>query len=41
MPVTDPHAAWDLFVIWQRGSIAAPVKTVVKALAQLGEKAEL
>jgi hypothetical protein len=41
MPVTDPCATWDLFVVWQRGRIAGPVKTFIDALVRFGEKAKL
>lgn len=32
VPVADPKATWDLFVVWQRGKTAEPLRTLLKAL---------
>jgi len=31
-PVADAGATWDLFVVWQRGKIAGPLRTLLKEL---------
>ena len=33
VPIADEDATWDVFVAWQRGKIAAPVRALVDALA--------
>lgn len=33
-PLDEPAARWDLHVVWQRGRIAAPVRTLVDALTR-------
>jgi len=32
VPIADKGATWDVFVAWQRGKIAAPVRALVHAL---------
>ena len=32
VPITDVGATWDLFVVWQRGKIASPLRTLLKEL---------
>ena len=35
-PLDEPDTRWDIYVAWQRGSAAAPVVTLVDALARYG-----
>ncbi len=32
LPVAEPEAAWDLFIVWQRGKTAGPLRTFLDAL---------
>ena len=32
VPVTDKEATWDLFVVWQRGKIAGPLRALLASL---------
>jgi DNA-binding transcriptional LysR family regulator len=32
VPIADAGATWDLFVIWQRGKIASPLRTLLSEL---------
>ena len=32
IPIADPGATWDLFVVWQRGKIAGPLRTLLSEL---------
>jgi DNA-binding transcriptional LysR family regulator len=32
LPVADAGATWDLFVVWQRGKIASPLRTLLSEL---------
>jgi hypothetical protein len=34
VPITDEGATWDLFVAWQRGKTAAPVRVLIDALGR-------
>jgi hypothetical protein len=34
VPITDEGAIWDLFVAWQRGKTAAPVRALIDALGR-------
>jgi hypothetical protein len=38
VPIADAGATWDLFVVWQRGKIAGPLRTL---LSELNLKSEL
>jgi DNA-binding transcriptional LysR family regulator len=38
VPIADPQATWDFFVVWQRGRTAGAVKAFINALACLNEK---
>jgi DNA-binding transcriptional LysR family regulator len=33
IPIADPGATWDLFVVWQRGKTAGPLRALLDALA--------
>jgi DNA-binding transcriptional LysR family regulator len=33
VPIADTGATWDLFVVWQRGKTAGPLRTLLDALA--------
>ncbi|MCC5808272.1 MAG: LysR family transcriptional regulator [Opitutales bacterium] len=33
-PLDEPAARWEIYVAWQRGKLAAPVKTLLDALAR-------
>jgi DNA-binding transcriptional LysR family regulator len=41
VPIADPQATWDFFVVWQRGRTANAIKAFINALANLNEKANL
>jgi hypothetical protein len=32
VPIADRGATWDLFVVWQRGKAAGPLRTLLDAL---------
>jgi hypothetical protein len=32
VPVADAEATWDLFVVWQRGKTAGPLRALLDAL---------
>jgi len=32
VPIADAGATWDLFVVWQRGKIAGPLRTLLSEL---------
>jgi hypothetical protein len=32
VPIVDTGATWDLFVVWQRGKTAAPLRALLVAL---------
>jgi hypothetical protein len=32
VPIADKDATWDVFVAWQRGKAAAPVRALIDAL---------
>ena len=32
IPIADAGATWDLFIVWQRGKIASPLRTLLKEL---------
>jgi DNA-binding transcriptional LysR family regulator len=32
VPIADAGATWDLFVVWQRGKISSPLRTLLKEL---------
>jgi len=32
VPISDPGATWDLFVVWQRGKTAGPLRALLDAL---------
>jgi hypothetical protein len=32
VPIADKEASWDLFVIWQRGKTAGPLRALLDAL---------
>jgi DNA-binding transcriptional LysR family regulator len=32
LPIADPEAVWDLFIVWQRGKTAGPLRTFLDAL---------
>ena len=32
VPIADAGATWDLFIVWQRGKIASPLRTLLKEL---------
>jgi DNA-binding transcriptional LysR family regulator len=32
VPIVDAGATWDLFVVWQRGKIASPLRTLLSEL---------
>jgi DNA-binding transcriptional LysR family regulator len=32
VPIADPGVTWDLFVVWQRGKIASPLRTLLSEL---------
>jgi len=32
VPIADAGATWDLFVVWQRGKVAGPLRTLIDAL---------
>ena len=32
VPIADAGATWDLFLIWQRGKIASPLRTLLDEL---------
>ena len=32
IPIADAGATWDLFIVWQRGNIASPLRTLLKEL---------
>jgi hypothetical protein len=32
VPIADKGATWDVFVAWQRGKVAAPVRALIDAL---------
>ena len=32
VPIADAGATWDLFVVWQRGKIASPLRTLLSEL---------
>jgi len=32
VPIADAGATWDLFVVWQRGKAAGPLRTLLDAL---------
>jgi len=39
VPVADAGATWDLFVVWQRGKVAGPLRTLLDALTDKARKA--
>jgi DNA-binding transcriptional LysR family regulator len=39
VPVADAGATWDLFVVWQRGKVAGPLRTLLDALTAKAGKA--
>jgi hypothetical protein len=41
VPLADLEATWDFLVVWQRGRTASAVKTLIDALACLGETTKL
>jgi hypothetical protein len=32
VPIADAGATWDLFIVWQQGKIASPLRTLLKEL---------
>ena len=32
VPIADAGATWDLFIVWQRGKIASPLRTLLSEL---------
>jgi DNA-binding transcriptional LysR family regulator len=34
VPIADAGATWDLFVVWQRGKMASPLRTLLSELNQ-------
>jgi hypothetical protein len=32
VPIADAGATWDLFVVWQRGKVASPLRTLLSEL---------
>ena len=32
VPLADAGATWDLFIVWQQGKIASPLRTLLKEL---------
>ena len=32
VPIADANATWDLFIIWQRGKVAGPLRTLLSEL---------
>jgi len=32
VPIVDKHATWDVFVVWQRGKTAGPLRTLLECL---------
>jgi hypothetical protein len=32
VPIADVGATWDLFVVWQRGKITGPLRTLLSEL---------
>lgn len=32
VPVADANATWDLFIVWQRGKVASPLRTLLSEL---------
>jgi hypothetical protein len=32
VPIADAGATWDLFIVWQQGKIAGPLRTLLKEL---------
>ena len=39
VPIADAGAAWDLFVVWQRGKTAGPLRALLDALLPKAGKA--
>ena len=39
VPVADAGATWDLFVVWQRGKAAGPLRALLDALTDKAGKA--
>ena len=39
IPIADAGATWDLFVVWQRGKTAGPLRTLLDALTDKTKKA--
>jgi hypothetical protein len=39
VPIADAGATWDLFVVWQRGKVAGPLRTLLDALTDKAGKA--
>jgi hypothetical protein len=39
VPIADAGATWDLFVVWQRGKTAGPLRTLLNALLPKAGKA--
>jgi hypothetical protein len=33
VPIADAGATWDLFVVWQQGKIAGPLRALLDALS--------
>jgi hypothetical protein len=33
VPIADTGATWDLFVVWRRGTIAGPLRTLLSELS--------
>jgi len=38
VPIADAQATWDLFVVWQRGKTAGPLRVLLDALLPKGGK---
>jgi DNA-binding transcriptional LysR family regulator len=38
VPIADAGATWDLFVVWQRGKAAGPLRTLLDALTEKSAK---
>ena len=40
VPIADAGATWDLFVVWQRGKIASPLRTLLSELNLIAKKSD-
>jgi hypothetical protein len=32
VPIADTEATWDLFLVWQRGKVAGPLRTLLDGM---------